>query len=268
MNSYLATYWPVLLWLGAGLPGVFFGSRLVGNTLRSAKREHSAMVVQRLVFYCGIAAIVASVLVALKVDLTGVLATAGVLTIAIGFAAQTSLSNYISGLFLMGERTFRVGDLIRVGSSMGLVESIDLLSVKLRTLENTYMRIPNEEMLKSHVVTVTRYPIRRMDIVVRVGFEAPLERVMDLLREVATHNPHCLEEPAPLLLIEELAESGFNLRFGIWFEKSKYIEVRNGIFTGIQRAFLESGIRFQLPRMTVEEYPPTASKSTVEADRA
>lgn len=265
--DFLNQYWPILLWLFLGLPAVFFGSRLVSAALVRRKWEHSAMVVQRVIFYVGVFIVFASVLLTLKVDLTGVLATAGIASIAIGFAAQTSLSNYISGLFLMGERTFRVGDLIRVGATTGIVESIDLLSVKLRTLDNTYVRIPNEEMLRSQTSTITRYPIRRMDVTIRVGFQAPLAEVIRLLEKVAASNSHCLEEPTPLILVDELGEAGFNLRFGVWFEKSRYVAARNALFIQLQEKFIESGIPFQLPRMVVEEIPPIASKPPSGADR-
>ncbi|MFW6354233.1 MAG: mechanosensitive ion channel family protein [Verrucomicrobiota bacterium] len=259
MRDFWHSFWPVLFWLGLGLPLVVLASRLAASALGRLGREHAAMVVRRLIFYLGIVAIVASVLLALEVDLTGVLATAGVATIAIGFAAQASLSNYISGLFLMGERSFRVGDLIRVGASTGVVESIDLLSVKLRTLDNLYVRIPNEEMLKSQVTNVTRYPIRRMDLLLRTGHDAPLEEVRRQLRAVAEANPHTLAEPEPLILIEELGEAGFQLRFGVWFEKARFVEVRNSLFEGIQSHFREAGIHFEIPRVVVEESRPRAT---------
>jgi small-conductance mechanosensitive channel len=260
MKDFVAQYWPVLFWLCVGLPLVVVASRLAARGLRRLGRDHLAMVARRLVFYFGLIAIVLSILLSLEIDLTGVLATAGVLTIAIGFAAQTTLSNYISGLFLMGERSFRVGDLIRVGETTGTVESIDLLSVKLRTLTNTYVRLPNEALLKTQVVTITRFPIRRMDVIVRVAFETPLGEVCALLRQAAAANPHCLEEPEPLILVDDWAESGFNIRLGVWFEKSRYLLVRNALFEDVQKRFLEARIPFQLPRMTVEEYPSWSSK--------
>lgn len=260
MDTWHALLWPTMLWILVGLPLVLLLSHLAGTALVKLGRAHAAMVVRRIILYFGLIGIVTSILLAFKVDLTGWLATAGIATIAIGFAAQTSLSNYISGLFLIGERSFRVGDLLRVGTTTGVVESIDMLSVKLRSLDNLYVRIPNEELLKSQTVTVTRFPIRRMEVLVRVGFEAPLERVRAVLKEVAESNPHCLREPAPLILVDELTEHGFNLRYGLWIEKTKYLDARNALFIELQRRFLVERIRFQLPRMVVDEFPWPASK--------
>ena len=86
---------------------------------------------------------VAGALSQLGFDLKVVLGAAGVLTVAVGFAAQTSASNLISGVFLMIERPFITGDVVRVGDIDGVVITIDLLSTKLRTFSNVMVRVPN-----------------------------------------------------------------------------------------------------------------------------
>jgi hypothetical protein len=79
---------------------------------------------------------------------------AGILTVAIGFASQTSASNLISGLFVIAERPFVVGDIIRVAETTGEVLSVDLLSVKIRTFDNLYVRIPNEGIIREHGIEI------------------------------------------------------------------------------------------------------------------
>ena len=103
--------------------------------------------------------------------LSVLLGAAGVLTVAVGFASQTSASNIISGLFLLGERPFSVGDVIRVGSTTGEVLSIDLLSAKLRTFENLFVRIPNETLIKSEVTNLSRLPVRRLDLKIGIAYK-------------------------------------------------------------------------------------------------
>ena len=76
------------------------------------------------------------------------------------FASQTSVSNIISGIFLISEQPFQVGDLIKVGETKGVVLSIDLLSIKLRTFDNQLVRIPNENLIKNELSNITRFPIR------------------------------------------------------------------------------------------------------------
>ena len=123
-------------------------ARLASLALKRLFREstspHVTMLVQRAAyifsFYLVLGLFIISGLHQLGFNFGVLLGAAGVLTIAVGFASQTSMSNLISGLFLIGERAFAIGDLIKVGDTVGEVLSIDLLSVKLRMFDNTYVR--------------------------------------------------------------------------------------------------------------------------------
>ncbi|MGC9450065.1 MAG: mechanosensitive ion channel family protein [Oceanipulchritudo sp.] len=223
----------------------------IGRLLRNRQSAHYSVLLRKLVFYIGSVIILVSILLELGFDLTGLLATAGVATLAIGFAAQTSLSNLISGLFLIGEKPFQIGDLIRVNDILGVVESIDLLSIKIRTLDNLFVRIPNESMIKNPVTTVTRYPIRRMDLDIGVAYKEDVGRVMEILRELAGANPYALDDPEPLLLFNNFGDSALQIRFGLWFEKSNYLNLRNSILKDIKERFDEEGIEIPFPHMTV-----------------
>jgi small-conductance mechanosensitive channel len=223
----------------------------VGRLLSKRQSPHYSALLRKLVFYIGSVVILVTVLIELGIDLTGLLATAGVATLAIGFAAQTSLSNLISGLFLIGEKPFQIGDLIRVNDILGVVESIDLLSIKLRTLDNLFVRIPNESMIKNPVTTVTRYPIRRMDLDIGVAYKEDIGRVMEILRELAAGNPFALDDPEPLVLFNNFGDSALQVRFGLWFEKSNYLNLRNSIMKEIKERFDREGIEIPFPHMTL-----------------
>lgn len=111
--------------------------------------NHGQVLLKRGVLYGVLILMFISALRELGFDLSVVLGAAGILSVAIGFASQTSASNLISGLFLMMERPFSIGDVIRVEQTTGEVISIDLLSVKIRTFDNLFVRIPNESMIKN-----------------------------------------------------------------------------------------------------------------------
>ena len=217
----------------------------------SRQSPHIAQILRKLILYGGALLIFITVLLEMGFDLTGVLATAGVATVAIGFAAQTSLSNLISGLFLIGEKPFQIGDLVRVGGTFGVVESIDLLSIKIRTLDNLFVRIPNESMLKEPVTTITRYPIRRMDLDIGVAYKEDVRRVMEVLRELAAANPYALDDPEPLILFDRFGDSALQFRFGLWFEKSNYLALRNSILTELKERFDKEGIEIPFPHVTL-----------------
>ena len=234
-----------------GLVLVYIISAAACRLLGGKHSPHYAQLLRKLIFYVGASIILVTMMIELGFDLTGLLATAGIATLAIGFAAQTSLSNVISGLFLIGEKPFKIGDLIRVGEVLGLVESIDLLSIKIRTLDNLFVRIPNETMIKEPVTTVTRYPIRRMDLELGVAYKEDVSRVMEILGELARDNPYALDEPAPLILFNNFGDSALQFRFGLWFEKSNYLNLRNSIMQSIKERFDKEGIEIPFPHVTL-----------------
>ena len=93
------------------------------------------------------------------------------------------------------EQSFQVGDLIKIGDTQGLVLSIDLLSIKLRTFDNQLVRIPNEALIKDRVNNLTRFPLRRFDINLGVAYKEDVGHVNKVLSEIARKNTYCLDEP-------------------------------------------------------------------------
>ncbi len=223
-------------------------------TQRSIMRKSTAqrrMIARKAVTYLGFFLVLMAVLSELGVKLTALLGAAGIVGIAVGFASQTSVSNIISGLFLISEKPFSVGDVIKIGGTTGIIQSIDLLSIKIRTFDNTFVRIPNEKILSSEVTNVTRFPIRRMDIILQVSYEENLERVRAVLSEIAVANPWCLDEPAPVIVLNEFKDSGIDLLFGLWFAQTDFLALKNSIMHEILTRFRAEGISIPYPHRTV-----------------
>lgn len=233
--------------LAAGLVIASLVSRLPQRLMGKRFTPHQAMLVRRLVYYLILALFIASALRELGFSLGVLLGAAGVLSVAIGFASQTSASNLISGLFLIGERPFEIGDLIRIGTTVGEVLSIDLMSVKLRTFDNLYVRIPNEQLIKSEVTTLTRFPIRRFDLKIRVARKEDIGRVREVLMAVADHNPLCLDEPRPLFIFTGFGESSLDIQFSAWAKRENYLDLRNSLQEEVKLAFDEAGIEIPFP---------------------
>ncbi len=233
--------------------GIILG-RLAGTGLVRVFADDDAqraMILRRASLY-GIGGLfTASALMELGFDLSVLLGAAGILTVAIGFASQTSASNVISGLFLLGERPFAVGDVIRVNGTTGEVLSVDLLSVKLRTFENLFVRIPNETMIKSEVTNLHRFPLRRVDLMIGVAYKEDLRQVREVLLEVADQNPLCLEEPAPSVLFQGFADSSMNYQFRVWAKTENFLDLRNSISIEVKEAFDEHGIEIPFPHRTL-----------------
>ncbi len=185
------------------------------------------------------------------VDMAVLLGTAGFVTVAVGFAAQTSVSNLISGVFLMTEQPFKIGDAIEVDGTRGEVIVIDLMSVKLRTFDNLLVRIPNEMMLKAKLTNITHFEIRRYDLSVGVAYKEDLARVREIMLEVADNNPLCLQEPAPLILFLGFGDSAVNYQFSVWVKRESYLALRNSIAEELKSAFDAAGVEIPFPHRTI-----------------
>jgi small-conductance mechanosensitive channel len=227
--------------------GLFFVRLLAGVTKRYIMKKSTPqrqMIARKAITYTGFVLVLMAVLGELGVKLTALLGAAGIVGIAVGFASQTSVSNIISGLFLISEKPFSVGDVIRIGSTTGIIQSIDLLSIKIRTFDNLFVRIPNEKILSSEVTNITRFPIRRMDVTLQVGHGQDLDRVHVLLSAIARENPWSLDEPEPVIVFTDFKEGGVDVLFGLWFAKADFLSLKNSIMKTVAARFREEGIRF------------------------
>ncbi len=214
---------------------------------------HHLMLGKRAVFYVIFLFFMTSSLHELGFKLSVLMGAAGILTVAVGFASQTSASNLISGLFLLGEGSIALGDWIKVGETTGQILSIDLLSVKLQTVNNLYVRIPNETLIKSEVVNITRFPIRRLDVRFGVAYKEDISQVRATLFALADALPHSLDEPSPLLQVEEFAASSINLKFCIWVPREYYMDMLAIIHENIKKALDKAGIEMPFNQLVVHQ---------------
>jgi small-conductance mechanosensitive channel len=227
-------------------------SRLVNRSLRAVPlKPQQQMLLRRVVSFGIIGVTLVWGLSELGFDLGIFLGAAGILTVALGFASQTSASNFISGLFLVFERPFVVGDIITVEDTTGEVLSIDFVSVKLRTFDNLLVRIPNETLLKSRMTNVTHFPIRRYDLKMGVAYKEDLKKVREVLVEVANDNPVCLQEPPPLFIFLGFGDSSLDFQFSVWASTSNYLSLRNTMHENIKDAFDAAGIEIPFPHRTL-----------------
>lgn len=234
-----------------GIPVVYLISKASRRYLTRRFSAQQGMITGKMIKYGGLVIIFIMVLRELGFELAPLLGAAGIVGIAIGFASQTSVSNVISGLFLIAEQPFVVGDVIRAGSTTGQVLSIDILSIKLRTFDNQFVRIPNETILKSEVVNITRFPIRRADLMVSVAYKEDLGQVKQILKEIARQHPLCLQEPEPLIIFEAFGASSIDLKFAVWATKEDWLKVKNEIPEEIKRRFDAEGIEIPFPHLSI-----------------
>jgi small-conductance mechanosensitive channel len=192
-------------------------------------------------------------------DLSILLGSAGVVAFAVGYASQKSISQVITGFFIIAEQPFVLGDVITVAGTTGEVLSIDLLSIKLRTADNLFVRIPCEMLLNGPVINNSFYPIRRLDIEINVSYREDISRVSKVLYEVADKNPLVLEEPRPLFIFDRYASSSLKMLFCVWGRKETFLDTKNSMYEGIKRAFDAENIEMPYPHTAL--VPGAGAKS-------
>ncbi len=225
------------------------------------------MIGRKIVNYTGFVLVTMIVLGELGVQISALLGAAGIVGIAVGFASQTSMSNIVSGLFLIWEKPFSLGDVIRIGSTTGIIQSIDLLSVKIRTFDNLFVRIPNERILSSEVTNITRFPIRRLDIKLQVSYKEDLDHVHSVLKDIAGQNRYSLDEPEPLVLTTDFMDSGIEILFALWFAKADFLGLKNSIMKEITSRFHAEGIDIPFPHRVVIQPQGTAGAGPLPGNR-
>lgn len=226
-------------------------SATVKKLLPHKMSRQRKMLINRFVRYTAIVTLFLIIISELKIDLTAIFGAAGVIGIIIGVASQTSIGNIVSGFFLVSEKSFEIGDLIRIGDKTGTVYSIDLLSIKIKTFDNLLIRIPNQNVISSELTNVTRFPIRRLDLDLSVAYKEDLGKVKSILEGIVKRNPLCLDEPEPIIVFKSFGDSGINILLGVWFEKTNFLKLKNSIFQEIKSTFDAEGIEIPFPHVTL-----------------
>lgn len=236
--------------------GLFLAKRASAALTRVPNLDiQQKLILKKFSYYTMATLVVAAALNQLGFDLKVILGAAGVLTVAVGFAAQTSASNLISGLFLMIDRPFKIGDAVEVDAVKGEVLSIDLLSTKVRTFDNRLIRVPNETMVKSNITNLTFFPLRRVDMKFGVGYSVSIMKVRDVLLDISSRNPLVLDEPEPMFIFEGFGASSQDIFFAVWTLRENYLDVQNSMLTEIKVRFDREGIDIPYPTRTLLYVP-------------
>ncbi len=237
---------------------IFIGMVLLGLVVGILKRAskkrfdvRTSGLIIKITQYLGISLIAINAFDVAKVDLSALLGAAGIAGIALGFAAQTSVSNFISGFFLISEKMFAPGDVLNVDGTVGVVQSVDALSIKLRTFDNQLVRIPNETLIKTNVFNITRFPARRLNMNILITYDSELEKAKVILLETAAKNRDILKNPEPLFFVKGFAENGVELLLGVWVASEDWVNANNSIHIDVKKRLNAEGIEFAFPTRTI-----------------
>lgn len=241
----------VLLMLIIGIPVIKLVLKIISRLIKDKLSLQSEVLIGRTVKYVLYLILLVMVLNEFGFKISALLGAAGIFGVAIGFASQTSVSNIISGIFLISEKPFMIGDVVEVAGNLGSIESIDLLSIKLKTFDGRYVRIPNETMIKNDVINLTRYDIRRAQFVVGVAYKEDVRKVLEILKDIAENMPDALKDPAPLIQLDGFGDSSIDINFGVWTATSNVIDMKTQLMLAVKERFDKEGIEIPFPHISI-----------------
>ena len=242
---------PAVILAAIGRVVILLVDKLVAKLLEKSKLEkagHSlirALVKAVLILLFGL--IVAS---KLGIDVTGIVALASVLTLAISLSVQNLLTNVIGGFTLLSTKPFKSGDYVEIAGQQGTVQEINMTYTKLVTPDNKVVSIPNSAVVAAQIVNYSAEDTRRVDISVSASYEVPTQKVIDALVLAGTVD-NALLNPAPVAYITGYGESAINYSLRVWVKTPDYWDVYFLVNQRVKQIFDEQGVVMTYPHLNV-----------------
>ncbi len=201
----------------------------------------------------------------LGLDMTPMLAAIGAAGVVIGLALQNTLSNFASGLLIMTNRPFDVGDFVSTGGVDGLVRSMTLLTTCIETFDGRTVYIPNNKVFGDTITNVSASPRRRVELVFGVAYEDDFRRAQELLREIVGAHEKVQSDPEPVVRLAELGDSSVNFAVWAWVRNEDFLAVRWDLIETVKDRFDAEGITIPFPQRDVHLIPAPADASPTAA---
>ena len=242
---------PMVLLAVSGVLAIQLLLKLIKKMLEKSKLEKAAhtliVTVCQVVLYILLGLIVAS---GLGIDVTGIVALASVLTLAVSLSVQNLLTNVFGGFTLLYTKPFASEDFVEIAGQSGTVKEIGLSYTKLATADNKIVSIPNSAVVAAEIVNYTVTGTRRLDINLAVSYSVNAEAVLEIL-EKASVQPEVLEEPGKVIAIKEYNEQSITYGVMLWCKTQDYWDLKFAINRELSRLAKEAGIRFCDPHMSI-----------------
>lgn len=225
--------------------------RLLKATLEKSKLEKAAHGLILSLAKIGLYLLLGlSLATGLGIDVTGVVALASVLTLAVSLALQNMLTNVLGGFALLTTHPFHSGDYVDIGDLSGTVTSIDMTYTRLMTPDNKVVCIPNSTVMSATVVNYSANDIRRAQLNISASYDAPTQKVIDALVLAATVD-NALLEPAPFAAVESYGDNAINYILRFWAKTPEYWDVYFQVNQRVKAIFDEQGIEMTYPHLNV-----------------
>lgn len=237
------------------LVGRFAARMLSGVVRRGLQRAKlDAMLVSflvNIVYAVLLVMVVMGALSQLGVETTSLAAVLAAAGFAVGMALQGSLGNLASGVMLIVFRPFKSGDFVEAAGTKGIVEEIEIFNTILRTPDNVRVIVPNGQITGSVITNYAARETRRIDLIIGCSYSDDIRQVKAFLNQIIAEEPRILADPAPVVAVDELADSSIKFVVRPWVRTGDYGEVKWDLIERIKLGFDERGFNFPFPSRDV-----------------
>jgi len=186
--------------------------------------------------------------------LTSLATIAAAATLAIGFAMQDVIANFVAGVFIFTDKPFRIGDWIEWDDHSGVVEDISLRVTRIRTFDNELLTVPNSHLTDGVIKNPVAKDELRMKFTFGIGYDDDIDAATEIIIEEAEAHDEILEDPAPSVRLVELGDSSVGLQSRIWIDnpsRSDFVKIRAEYVKTVKERFDEADINIPYPNRTI-----------------
>jgi small-conductance mechanosensitive channel len=186
--------------------------------------------------------------------LTSLATVAAAATLAIGFAMQNVIANFVAGVFIFVEKPFKIGDWIQFDGNDGVVEDISLRVTRVRTFDNELLTVPNSQLTDNVVKNPVDADKLRLKFLFGIGYDDDIEKATDIIMEEAEAHDGIMNDPGPSVRLTELGDSSVGLQSRIWIanpSRADFVKTRGEYVTAVKRRFDEEDIDIPYPTRTL-----------------
>ncbi|HRQ63530.1 MAG TPA: mechanosensitive ion channel [Xanthomonadaceae bacterium] len=243
----------ILLWVGVRLAHVAARGieRLAG---RAGLDRMLAGFFRRAVKVLLIVVVGIAVLDMVGIPVTSLLAVLAAAGLAVGLALRDSLSNIAGAVMLITLRPFKVGDFVDAGGVSGTVERVDIFHTTLRTADNRVISVPNRSVANGNIINFTARDQRRIDLSIGISYADDIATAKEIIASVLAAEPRVLEDPAPVILVNDLRDSAVELVVRPWVATSEFWPTRSDLIEAIKTRLEAGGCSIPFPQRDVHLY--------------
>lgn len=238
-------------------------SRLIVKVLTRAKVDPTLVpFIENLSYTAMLVFVVVAALGQAGVQTASFIAVLGAAGLAVGLALQGSLANFASGVLLLVFKPFRVGDFVEIGGVKGTVQGIQIFNTVLNSPDNVRIVVPNGQVTGGTISNYTINGTRRVDLVASVSYDDDLKKARRVIENVLASEPKILAQPAPVIAVNEMAESSIDFVVRPWVKVADYWEVYWSLTEKLKVAMDENGLTIPFPQQEIYVHATTPEAKT------